>query len=372
MSNLFCGWNMRNFHLYLLLIGGINSNILLAQSVSSGALFLDLPQNAHQHSLGASASLLGLDGININPASTTHPQNSSQYYIESALNISRLPGDALFSNLSFLHWFGDRYGTLSGSASFLHYGGISITDQNGIAAGQANAYDLSVSLNYSRKIFYDILVGVNATMIQQKLHTFSGMGFSADFGLKKRFRIKKNELWVSLAGNHFGPGITFDQVKTPLPSKINAAVSFALRQWLPSWFSMEMGPQFGYFLEGHYNLNWGSEFLFHIDSFDIYALNRYQYNSIGRQNGFSFGVGGSYRFQAYRMHISFAINPFAAVSDFVSSMKLVYNFGTSKLSQVRPVDFSGELDYDEPQELAKDSDEIIIQLDEPVFTTEEE
>ena len=363
---------MRNFYLHLLFIGGINSSILLAQSVSSGALFLDLPQNAHQHALGASASLLGLDGININPASTTHPQNSSQYYIESAVNISRLPGDALFSNLSFLHWFGDQYGTLSGSANFLHYGGIPITDLNGNATGQASAYDLSVSLNYSRKIFYDILVGVNANMIQQKLHTFNGIGFSADFGLKKNFRIKKNELWVSLAGNHFGPGITFDQVPTPLPSKVNAAVSFALHEWLPSWFSLEMGPQFDYFLEGHYNLNWGSEFLFHIDSFDIYALNRYQYSSIGRQNGFSFGVGGSYRFQVYRMYISFAINPLSAASDFVSSMKFVYNFGTNKLSQVRPVDFSGELNYNEPKELVKDPDEIIIQLDEPDFTSEEE
>ncbi len=341
-----------------------------SQDIGSGALFLNLPHNVQQHSIGHSASLLGLDGIYTNPASSTLPENSSQYYMESAVNASQFLSDVFFSNASFLYWFGDLYGTLSVTISFLYYGSISLVDENSVAQGVAAAYDFYGGFNYSRKFFWGILIGASIKVIQQKLHTFNAFGFAADFGVKKKISINNNELWISVAGNNFGPAITFDSVGSPLPSKITGSSSFVLRKWLPHWFNLEMGPQFDYFLEGYYNLAWGSKLLFNFYSFKIYGLTRYQYTSIG-QSLFWFGGGTSYGFSAYQVHASFGINPFAENSNFITSVKLVYNFGIKKLTQVKPVDFSKELNYDDSQELPEDSGEIIIQLDGPVFEKKE-
>ena len=326
---------------------------LFSQDIGSGTLFLNVPHNVQQYSIGHSASLLGLDGVYTNPASTTLPENTSQYYMESAVNVSQFLSDVFFSNASFLYWFGDTYGTFSATISFLYYGSIPFVDENSVLQGVATAYDLYGSFNYSRKIFFEILIGVSTKIIQQKLHTFNALGFAVDFGVKKKFNIDNNELWISIAGNNFGPAITFDMVGSPLPSKVTGSSSFILRKWLPHWFNVEMGPQFDYFLEKYYNLAWGSKLLFRFYFFEIYGLTRYQYMSSG-QNVFSFGGGASYGFSAYQVHASFGMNPFLENNNFITSIKFIYNFGIKKLTQVKPVDFSKELNYNDFQTLPKD------------------
>ncbi len=341
-------------------------SIISAQDVGSSAGFLNLPHNVSEYSVGNSASLLGLDGIYTNPASTTLPENFAQYYMESSVSVSQFLGDILFSNVSFLYWLGDNYGTFGGVISFLHYGDIPIVDASGSFQGETSAYDFYGSLNYSRKIFYDILIGVNLKVIQQKLYIFNAVGFASDFGLKKKINLQNNELWLSLSGNNFGPKITFEVEGSPLPSSINGSTSFVLHKWLPWWFSVEIGPQFNYFLEGHYDFTFGSEFLFDFQSFNFYGLIKYKYNSVN-QNQISFGIGGGYHFYPYYVNISFGMKPLQESSDFITSIKFIYDFGVNKLPKVEAINLEKELNLDNSKTPTRDFGEIIIQLDEPIF-----
>ena len=341
-------------------------SIILAQDVGSSAGFLNLPHNVSEYSAGNSASLLGLDGVYTNPASTTLPKNSAQYYMESSVSVSQFLGDVSFSNISFLYWLGDNYGTLGGIISFLHYGDIPIVDANGSSQGETSAYDFSGGLNYSRKIFYDILIGVNLKVIQQKLYIFNTIGFASDFGLKKKINLQNNELWLSLSGNNFGPKITFEVEGSLLPSSINGSTSFVLRKWLPRWFSVEIGPQFNYFLEGHYDFTLGGEFLFDFHSFNLYGLIKHKYNS-ANQNQISFGIGGGYRFYPYHVNISFGMDPLQERSDFITSIKFIYDFGVNKLPKVEAINLDRELNLNNSKTSTRDFGEIIIQLDEPIF-----
>ena len=341
-----------------------------SQNISSGSAFLNLPHNVYQHSLGEAAHLEGLEGLNANPAATTLSYYSSDRYMESGINISSLPGDILFSNLSYLYWAGDKIGTLAGSAAFLYYGNIPLTDINGNSQGELSAYDLYVKFNYSRQIWYGILIGGSAKVIQEKLASFSAIGMAGDFGIKKKIKIKQNELWFSASANNIGTGIKFDVESTPFPLKIHTSTSFMLKDYLPRWMQITLSPQFNYFIvEKRYNFTLGGDFMVSMSDFNISILSKYQISDL--QDEWSIGTGFSYGYIPYAFNIGFAINPFTFGKDFAVSLKLSYSFEKKKLSRVKPVDFSFELKNSESEELGKDSNEIIIELDGPAFEVSE-
>ena len=354
----------------IFLMGTLSFRSLYSQDVSSGALFLDLPHNVHQHALGEAADLEGLKSINTNPAGTNIRDAGSQDSLHSGLNFAQYPGGLLFTNILLLYWFRDEIGTFGLAVVYLDYGKIPNIDTAGNELGNISAYDIYAGLNYSRKIFGDILIGVNAKIIQQKLHTFSATGFAGDIGLKRKFGIFKNDLWVSLSGNHLGPPLKFDQENTPLPSRIHLSTSYVMKSWFPKWFYIKFGPQFNYFLENYMTFTIASGFFFDLGYFNLYALTKYRLGSGTGQ--YAVGTGGTYKADSYQIDLSFGINPIAFSNDLIASITFVYNFTQKKLSRVKPIDFSADLKISDPAELGKDPGEIIIKLDDPIEGADKE
>ena len=354
---------MRSLYSAVFLLTVFSSGRLHSQDITSGALFLDLPHNVHQHTVGNAADLEGLKSINTNPAGTTIDGLASQHALHSSVNFSQYPGNLLFTNLSLLYSPGKKIGMFGFVIAYLNYGNIPNIDVDGNESGNVAAYDIYASLNYSREIPWGILIGANVKVIQQRLHTFSATGFAADIGVKKKFNIFKNDLWISISGNHLGPSIRFDQEATPLPSRIHASTSYVMKSWLPSWFYIKIGPQLDYFLENYYDFTLAGEFFFDIRYFSLYALARYKFGS--GINQFALGAGGIYKTASYQIEASFGINPIAFSNELIASLAFIYNFKRTKLSQVKPIDFSADLKNSDSEELDKDPGEIIIKLDRP-------
>ena len=354
---------MRHGYTTILLALLFNVGNLYSQDVTSGAFFLELPHNVYQNALGEAANLEGLKALNTNPAGTTIQDNIQGQGLHTGLNFSNYPGGFLFTHLGILYWMGEKAGTIGLGVTYLHYGSIANIDASGNNIGNISAYDVYVGLNYSREIAWGLLIGTNIKVFQEKLDTFSATSFAVDIGLKKKFNVFKNGLWISVSGNHLGPSIKFDQVGTPLPSRLHISTNYVIKTWLPKWLQIKIGPQFNYFLEGYFNFTFAGEFVFDFDYFTFYTLASYRTLPDGSQVGV--GGGGLYKAKYYSLDVSFGVRPQPFGTDLVTSVAFIHDLTQIKLSRVKPVDFTSDLKT-QKENVKVESDEIIIKLDEPI------
>ena len=354
---------MRCRYITILLVLLFNAGNLYPQDVTSGAFFLELPHNVYQNALGEAANLEGLNALNANPAGTTIQDNIQGQALHAGLNFSNYPAGLLFTHLGLLYWMGEKAGTIGLSVSYLNYGSIANIDASGNNIGNISAYDIYAGLNYSREIPWGLLIGTNIKVLQQKLDTFSATGFAVDIGLKKKFNVFRNDLWLSVSGNHLGSSIKFDQAGTPLPSRLHVSTSYVITAWLPKWLQIKIGPQFNYFLENYVSFIIAGELVFDFKYFAFYALGSYRTLPDGNQLGV--GGGGLYKAQYYSLDVSFGAKPRPFGTDLVTSVAFIHDFSPVKLSHVKPIDFTSDLKA-QKEDLEVGSDEIIIKLDDPI------
>jgi len=340
---------------FFLVIGGITylsmfSSGISAVDVTSGATFLTLPYNARQLSTGSAADVNGIDGMFINPASTTPVSRSNIKYMDGSFSFHRLVESISYINVCFAKPMEKTHGGFGFGLVYLNYGDIPFYDADGVQHGNTSAYDMAILGNYSRMMPYKIQAGINTKFIFQQLHSTSGWNLAFDLGAKRRFIHKGNPIWTSLSINHIGFATSFVQEQglseaqtdsnfkssaesplgaSPLPTSLLLSASYTIKTILPKWVNFSTGPQTEFYFGEVITYGLGGEATFFYWGAEFYLRSRYM---AGYDFGsWSIGTGGSYKVRQVRIDISGGFNPFGVLGDkFLISGKVRYYLSGGK------------------------------------------
>ncbi|MEE9552957.1 MAG: PorV/PorQ family protein [candidate division Zixibacteria bacterium] len=108
------------------------------------------------------------------------------------------------------------------SFSYLSYGQIDGYSAANDPIGGVNAYDLSATLSYGRFITPGLSLGVGFKTLAEKLDDVETRGFAGDFGLQ----YNTGRFLTGLSIMNFGPEMKYVSSSSPLPTTVNAGVSF--------------------------------------------------------------------------------------------------------------------------------------------------
>ena len=316
--------------------------------------FLTLPTNARQVFMGSMADLQNIDGLYVNPASTTHELPSSPYNWEAQITGYELAGLAKYANLAFTRTITPRWGSFG--FGFIYFGNsdIPVIDERGKEQGSANVYDLAFLINYSRRLPLDIIAGVNVKILYNKLYYTSGTNYAFDLGFKRRFIISKNPLWISISGNHLGAKTQFakqedlsetlsrkeikkdnyNPIGSRLPATIFFSLSYSLKSYLPYGLDITFGPQTEYIINELFFYGGGIKVRKNINNISIFIGSRYQAGLV--IGSWSVGGGLAYKFRNVMTDLSCGFIPYGNFDDSVAiSLKVSYLMINKKSEQMK-------------------------------------
>jgi hypothetical protein len=111
------------------------------------------------------------------------------------------------------------------SFSYLSLGEISGYSPTNSATGNIKAYDWSLGLSYGRRMTERLSLGLGAKVVSERLDDVSATGYAGDIGAQYRM----NKFDLGLAVMNIGPNIKYDQLSSPLPSRVETGISY--RPW---------------------------------------------------------------------------------------------------------------------------------------------
>ena len=129
--------------------------------------------------------------------------------------------DLRYEYLGFATPVGQK-GGLGISFSYLSYGQIDGYSAANDPIGGISAYDISATISYGRVISSGLSMGIGFKTISEKLDDVETTGFAGDFGLQ----YNAGRFLTGLSIMNFGPKLKYDLSSSPLPTTVNAGVSF--------------------------------------------------------------------------------------------------------------------------------------------------
>lgn len=196
-------------------------SLLIAYSLfaNTGAKFLKISLGARESATGAFSAIADeVTSIHINPAGLA--QISMK---EIALSYSQYIADTNLSFFGFLLPI-NKLSNIAGGITHLSYGHIELRDENRKILGSFSANDLSITLNYSRKI-KDLLIGINFKYIQQQIESHKATGFALDVG----YLATLSSLKYGLTLQNIGPQMKFINEAYNLPLTLTAGISYQIK-----------------------------------------------------------------------------------------------------------------------------------------------
>lgn len=195
--------------------------------------FLNLSSSARQIALGGEVLNLYND---VNQASWNPSVINENMDGKLALNYSSYLSGINIGSISYARLISRRFGTIHGSISYLDYGSIVGSDEQGNETGEFSASDISVSLGYSLNLpWTNLYFGANFKFINSNIDSFSSVGIAADLGIFY-YSPYKNYTFTLVARN-FGTQIkTFNGAREKLPFKVALGASYKLNYVPLKWY----------------------------------------------------------------------------------------------------------------------------------------
>ena len=113
-------------------------------------------------------------------------------------------------------------GTFGLSLTYLGMGEIKAYSASNTPMGNVSAYDWSLGFSYARQMSPSISIGTGMKTINEKLDNVDAQGWAGDLGIQYRHQ----NIGVGLAVMNLGPKIKYDTESSPLPTRIDAGVSY--------------------------------------------------------------------------------------------------------------------------------------------------
>ncbi len=185
---------------------------------TSAASFLNIGVSARSSATGGALSAIsdGPVAAYYNPAGLARAEN-----MQIAGMHSEWLEDLRYEYLGFATPLGQK-GGLGISFSYLSYGQIDGYSPTNQPTGNVNAYDISASLSYGREIAPGFSLGLGVKTIVEKLDNVDANGFAGDFGMQ----YKTGRFLTGLSVMNFGPKMKYESSSSPLPTAVNAGVSY--------------------------------------------------------------------------------------------------------------------------------------------------
>jgi hypothetical protein len=233
-------------------------------------------------------------------------------------------------------------GGLGLSFSYLNFGDIEGYSETGVPTGNVSAYDMAATFSYGHRISSDLSIGLGIKAIGEKLDNADAFGFAGDVGLQYRF----GNYLGGLSLMNIGPKIKYETSSSPLPTTINAGISY-----LP--FGGNLGFLAGAAIpfSGDPSFKVGLEYIYQ----DLMVLRSgYDFqNSLDSKNGLSFG--GGLNLSSHSLDYAYNINNLMGGTHQIS---FVFRFGQPRamVSSVssHKIDYENEHDFIGPVEVKID------------------
>jgi hypothetical protein len=182
--------------------------------------FLNMGVSARNSGTGNALSALsdGAIAAYYNPAGLTLADN---YQI--AVMHSEWYQDLRYEYLGAAIPIGSR-SNLGTSFSYLNLGSINGYTSSNLSTGNINAYDWSLGVAYGHELSSRFSLGLGAKVLSERLDDVSAYGYAADLGMQYRY----SQLGLGLALRNLGPDVKYDGSSSPLPSRLEAGISYWL------------------------------------------------------------------------------------------------------------------------------------------------
>jgi hypothetical protein len=195
--------------------------------------FLNLNSSARQIALGGEVLTL-MDDVNQptwNPAVINHDIDN-----KLSVNYSSFLGGIRIGSISYARLISRRFGIIQGNISYLNYGTLIGTDEQGNETGNFSASDLSFSIGYARNLpWTNLFFGANVKFINSSISNFTSYGVAADFGIIYFSPYKLYSFTLVL--RNFGTQLkSFDSERENLPFKIALGASYQLEHVPLKWY----------------------------------------------------------------------------------------------------------------------------------------
>ncbi|MDZ4724001.1 MAG: PorV/PorQ family protein [candidate division Zixibacteria bacterium] len=191
---------------------------LYAQNSSrTTADFLQIGMGARAAGLGGAFTALSEGAVSTywNPAGLGHLENKEVF-----LSHFTWYQDISIEHGSFAMPISERL-SVAASISYLNYGTIESFNENGVVIGELQAYDWAGGISLGMAINERLSVGATGKIINQRLDTYSGSAYAADFGVKYSMPF----VTFGLAATNIGTKMKFDAIDENLPASVRAGVA---------------------------------------------------------------------------------------------------------------------------------------------------
>jgi hypothetical protein len=104
----------------------------------------------------------------------------------------------------------------------LNFGDIEGYSENDVPIGNISAYDMAMTLSYGHRITRNLSMGLGVKGIGEKLDDVDAFGFAGDIGLQ----YEHGNYLGGLSLMNIGPDIKYETSSSPLPTTVNAGLSY--------------------------------------------------------------------------------------------------------------------------------------------------
>lgn len=209
-----------------------------------------------------------------------------------------------------------NWGGLGLSFSYLSYGSIESYSETGVSTGNVDAHDMALNLSYGHRITDRFYLGLGVKGVSENLDNTSAKGFAGDFGLQ--YRTYKYLAGISVM--NFGPKMKYEAISAPLPTTVNAGISYKP-------FGSDLAIMLGASLPayGEFAIKTGLEY-----NYENLIMLRTGYDSgrnLNDKSGISFG--GGINVSNHNLDYAYNINDMMGGTHQIS---FVFKFGNSRKS----------------------------------------
>jgi hypothetical protein len=241
------------------------------------------------------------------------------------------------------------------SFSYLTYGSIEAYSETGVSLGKVNAYDMALNLSYGHRIYKNLSLGLGIKGVTEKLDDVSAKGIAGDFGLQYR----QYRFAAGLSVMNFGPHLKYGDISYPLPTTINAGVSY--KPFGPS-LSVILGGRLP--TRGDFSFRTGLEY-----SYDNVFMLRGGYDTeqnFDGKGGLSFGAG----INVYNHNLDYAYN----MNDIMGGthqISFVFKFGKTRSGNKTSEPAYSRIDNNTVQETYTEENDITTPVKEEDVSVQE-
>lgn len=199
-------------------------SLATAKTGETTATFLTLGVGGRPSAMGEAYAGLaeGVNALAYNPAGVANLDAAEV----SAMHAEWLE-DLRYEYVAFAYPF--TWGTLGGDVRALTASGLEFrpdpVNPSDKPQGTFGATDIAADLSYAYAASPVLALGVNAKVINQKIHDASATGVAGDVGV---YWVPRAPLSAGLAARNLGPPVTFEEKSSPLPMTAEVGVGYRL------------------------------------------------------------------------------------------------------------------------------------------------